>query len=216
VRTSSQISNDIDNLTAAQRDHDEHVAVVNAHVPVGRCPKTDAIFKNFLIELLDKKPSELASLCDYQIPHGNLETARVFHILHWPSNPSPPSTQPALSSAGPAKFRFDAYTLKIVTSMFPGSKESHYFHDFVPKHMKITDEHGARLSNDELYGDLPLEECVELVYALICESDAELIPVHGGPARRALKQRLGLKKERRQDEHYEMIDVEMGGKMVSS
>lgn len=69
-------------LITFQVDHEDHVALVDAHVPAAWCLKTDAISKTFLVNVLDIKPSELAMLADYQIPHGKLNEAKVLHILH--------------------------------------------------------------------------------------------------------------------------------------
>lgn len=212
MRTTSQVSNDIDSIAATARDHE---AIVDAHIPVGQCPKIDALFKRFLVKVLDKKPSEAATLSDYQIPHGKIENkpAKVLHLLHWPNNPNPPSSQPG-ESAGPAEFLFDSYTLQIVTDVLPGSKEHHVWHDFVPKHMKMTKD-GKRLTDNQLYGDLPLEEFVELMHDLIIEGDFDLVIVHGGPVRRALKKRLGLSEKSGKAQNYEMLDAAVGDKEVS-
>jgi hypothetical protein len=101
-----------------------------------------------------------------------------------------------------------------VTDVLPGSQNDHVFSDYVPKHMKIKDEYGNRRTNQELYGDLPLDECVELMYNLIIEGDFDVVIVHGGPARRALKKRLGLPKDRGGGRDYEMMDVVIGDKQV--
>ena len=98
------------------------MTLVDAHVPVKQCVKADTIFEKFLVKGLDSQPSELATLSDYQIPHGKLEKATVLHILHWPPIPAPPSTQPTLLS-GPARFRFECYTLKVVSDMLPTEKD---------------------------------------------------------------------------------------------
>lgn len=126
------------------------------------------------MKVLDTKPGEFATLGDYQIPHGKLQEAKVLHILHWPSNHSPPSTRPTLSS-GPPKFHVDAYTLKVLSDMRPTAKHEHVFNDYVPKHMKITNPDGSRCTKDQLYGDLSLEQCVDLMYNLICEADADVL-----------------------------------------
>ena len=106
--------------------HEDHVALVDTHVLVGQCLEINAIFKQFLVKVLDTEPSALATLADYQIPHGKLKGSKVLHILHWPSNPTPPSTQSALSF-GPAKFRFDSYTLKVVSDTLPTAREERVF-----------------------------------------------------------------------------------------
>lgn len=220
LKTSLDNSNVIDKLPATQRDHE---AIVEAHVPLGPCPKSSEIFKRFLVKVLDKKPSEAATLCDYQIPHGRIEKEpgkiKVLHVLHWPNDPCPPSESARLGKAypsGPAKFRFEAYTLKVVTDMFPDSEIDHCFTDYVPKHMKIKDKHGRRLTNDELYGDLPLDVFVELIYDLIIEGDFDVIIIHGGPARRALKKRLGLPNDLGNGQDYGITDYDIGDKKVSS
>lgn len=48
------------------------MALSDADVPVGQCLKTDAMFEKFLVNVLDTKPGELATLADYQIPYGQL------------------------------------------------------------------------------------------------------------------------------------------------
>lgn len=58
------------------------MALVDAHVPVGQCLKTDAMFNKYLLNVLKTRSSELATLTDYQIPHGKLEEAKVLEILH--------------------------------------------------------------------------------------------------------------------------------------
>jgi hypothetical protein len=123
--------------TAFQAAHEDHVALVDTHVPVGQCLKTDAIFKKFLVNVPDTKPSELATLADYQIPHGKLKETKGLSISYWSSNPTPPSTRLTLSP-GPAKFRSEAYTLHVILDMIPTAKNQHAFHDYVPKHMKTT------------------------------------------------------------------------------
>ena len=169
---------------------------------------------SFAMETLDKKPSKLATLADYQIAHGRYKRAKALHVLHWPSNPVPPSTQPTLSS-GRAKFRFESYTLRVVTDMLAMAKDEHDFHDYFPKHTKINDLDDFRRTNRQLYGDLPLEEFVELMYDLICEVEADLVVIHSGPARRALKKRLRLQKDRPgAGQNYEIMDVVICGNMV--
>jgi hypothetical protein len=81
----------------------------------------------------------------------------------------------------------------------------------------MCDEQGTRLSNAQLYGGLPVGQFVELMHTLICESNAEVVTVHGGPARRALKKRLGMEPDRKgAGNNYEIVDMVIGGKQVSS
>jgi len=191
------------------------VALVDAHGPVGQCRKTDAMFKKFLVSVLDNKPSEPATLADYLFAHGKLQEAKVLPMLHCPLNHSPPSTQPTLYS-GPARFRFEAYTLNLVLDMLLTAKDGHVFHNYVSKYMKITNPDGSCCTNHRLYGDLPLEECVDLMYNLICEADADVIAIHDGPVRRILKNHLRLEKDRSSvGQNYEIVDVVTGGKLVS-
>lgn len=110
------------NIISFQVAHDDHMTLVDAHVSVKQCVKANTIFKKFLVKVLHTQPSELATLSDYQTPYGKLEETTVLHILHWPPDPTPRSTQPTLSS-GPARFRFECYTLKVVTDMLPTAKD---------------------------------------------------------------------------------------------
>jgi len=95
--------------------------------------------------------------------------------------------------------------------MLPTAKEEHVFHDYVPKDMKITNPDDSRRINRQLCGDLPLEECAELMYNLICEADdAEAVVIHGGPARCGLKKRLGLEKDRPgAGQNYNVVEVDI-------
>ena len=76
--------------------------------------------------------------------------------------------------------------------MLPIAKDEHPYHDYVPKHMEIPNPDGSRHTNRQFYVDSPLEECVELMYSLICEADADVVVIHGGQACRVLRKRLGL------------------------
>jgi hypothetical protein len=40
------------------------------------------MFKKLLVNVLDTKPSKLATLADHQIAYGKLQEAKVLHILH--------------------------------------------------------------------------------------------------------------------------------------
>ena len=55
------------------------------------------------------------------------------------------------------------------------------------------------------------------MYNLICEADdAEVVVIHDGPARRTLKNRLGLEKDRPgAGQNYKIMDVDIGMKIVS-
>jgi hypothetical protein len=100
--------------------------------------------------------------------------------------------------------------------MRPTAKDEHVSNDYVPKHTTITNPGGSRRTKHQLYGDLPLEEYVDLMYNLICEADADIVSVRGGLARRALRKRLGLKKARYGiGQNYEIIHVVISGKMVN-
>ena len=64
----------------------------------------------------------------------------------------------------------------------------------------------------------PLEECAGLMYNLICEADADVVVIHGGPARGVLRKRLGLEKDSLGvGQDYKIMDVviAIGVKMVS-
>jgi hypothetical protein len=102
--------------------------------------------------------------------------------------------------------------------MFPNAQAEHFFHDYVCKSMNINGPDGKRLTNHQLYGDLPLALFVELTYNLICEADAAVaFVIHGGPVRRAIKERLGLEPDRPgAGQNYEIVDVLINGVEVSA
>ena len=106
----------------------------------------------------------------------------------------------------------------VVSNMLPIAKDEHPYHDYVPKHMEIPNPDGSRHTNRQFYVDSPLEECVELMYSLICEADADVVVIHGGPARGVLRKRLGLEKDSLGvGQDYKIMDVviAIGVKMVS-
>lgn len=79
--------------------------------------------------------------------------------------------------------------------MLPTAKGKHVSYDYVLKHMKITNPDGPHRTNRQLCGELPLEECADLMYKVICEADdADVVRIHCRPARRALKKRFVLRK----------------------
>ena len=56
--------------------------------------------------------------------------------------------------------------------MLPTAKNGHVFHEYVPKHMKISNPDDSRRINRQFYGDLPPAEIVELI--ALSKSDSDL------------------------------------------
>lgn len=56
-----------------------------------------------------------------------------------------------------AVFRFEAYALQVIMDMLPTVKDERVFHDYVRKHIKITNPDDFRRTKHQLYGDLPVE-----------------------------------------------------------
>jgi hypothetical protein len=76
--------------------------------------------------------------------------------------------------------------------MLPGLK-SRVLPEYIRKTIHINGKHGKRLMNDEPCTHLSQQLFIDLMYDLICEAaNADVVLVHGGPIRRALKERLGM------------------------
>lgn len=149
----------------------------------------------WLLETPKRKPEELDSLIDYQSPHGDQKQAKEFNFLHWPFKPSKSSSS-STPSAGPAQFRSESYTLKVVEATLPGL-QSRLLREYICKSIHIKVKGGKRLGNDELYGYLPLQPFVDLMYDVVCESgNAEVVLVRGEFTRRAHKTWLAMKADR--------------------
>jgi hypothetical protein len=54
-------------------------------------------------------------------------------------------------------FRFEAFALQVIMDMLPTVKDERVFHDYVRKHIKITNPDDFRRTKHQLYGDLPVE-----------------------------------------------------------
>jgi hypothetical protein len=164
---------------------------VNSFVPAKGDALRNAPFKGFLVKVLQADPQQLANIADYQIPHSELQST-IFHILHWPPKPPPGSANPVPTSA-PAKFRFNSYSLRVVTSLFPNAYEKHLFHDYFYRQVEIRGPDGKRLTNEQLYGRDKLLQLHEDVMADLIEySTSQVLVVWGGPARRWFKKRFHI------------------------